>query len=367
MEVKKPVDFHGFELDLSHQAAAHCENGRISALLRYEGIALSEPMIFGLASGLYFAHLPFVKLGGYPVTAFRSFPGVLFQRITKQLNIKTDTRRFLNKGHAMQELDRVLMEEKRPVGCVVGMYDLPYVPAEYRFRFNGHNICITGKDEKRDEYCVLDSNATQMVTISRDDLIRVRFATGGTYPLMGQMYWIKSIPADLPERLRSERTDVDFLKPLVLKAIKDTCKNMTSQPKWFPYVGVNGIRYLARKMRTWEKTLGKRRARLYLVQVIRMLEEIGTGGAGFRFVYGAFLQEASERTGLAVLNDYSLRITEIGDMWRDFGYKASKVFKRRAGDDLTYDDLADMVEKIGEAERSFYLDLLKTEASLMDS
>jgi hypothetical protein len=69
------------------------------------------------------------------------------------------------------------------------------------------------------------------------------------------------------------------------------------------------------------------------------------------------LQEASERTGIAELNDYSIRITEIGDMWRDFGYKASKVFKRRAGDDLTYNDLADMVEKIGEAERSFFHDL----------
>ena len=90
-----------------------------------------------------------------------------------------------------------------------------------------------------------------------------------------------------------------------------------------------------------------------------MMEQIGTGGAGFRFVYGAFLQEASERTGIAELNDYSLRITEIGDMWRDFGYKASKVFKRRAGDNYTYDDLADMLEKIGKAERTFFLDLLQ--------
>jgi hypothetical protein len=90
-----------------------------------------------------------------------------------------------------------------------------------------------------------------------------------------------------------------------------------------------------------------------------MLEEIGTGGAGFRFVYGAFLQEASEWTGIAELNDYSLRITEIGDMWRDFGYKASKVFKRRAGDSYTYDDLADLLEKISDAERSFFLDLQK--------
>ena len=121
MEVKNGVDFQGFELNISHQSAAHCENGSISALLRYQGIDLSEPMIFGLASGLYFAHLPFVKLGGYPVTAFRTYPGVLFKRITRQLGIKTETRRFLNKEHAMRELDRVLLEERTPVGCVVGM------------------------------------------------------------------------------------------------------------------------------------------------------------------------------------------------------------------------------------------------------
>ena len=358
MELLVPTEFKGYELKINHRHAAHCENGTISSLLRFYGINLSEPMVFGLASGLFFAHLTFVKMNGMPVTAFRTIPGVLFKRITRLLGIKSASQRFLSKEKAMRKLDQLIMEERIPVGCVVGIYELPYYPPENRFRFNGHNICIIGKDEESGDYRVLDSNATEKVTITRDDLIKVRFAKGA-YPLMGQMYWIKSIPEDLPERMRTDKPDVEFLRPLVLKSIKDTCKNMTSQPKWFPYVGANGIQYLSRKMRTWEKKLGKRRARLYLVQVIRMLEEIGTGGAGFRFVYGAFLQEASERTGIAELNDYSLRITEIGDMWRDFGYKASKVFKRRAGESYTYDDLADMLEKISDAERSFFLELLK--------
>jgi hypothetical protein len=358
MELLVPTEYSGYELQIDHRHAAHCENGTISSLLRYYGINLSEPMVFGLASGLFFAHLTFVKMGGMPVTAFRTFPGVLFKRITRLLGIKSASRRFLNKEKSMRKLDQLIMEERIPVGCVVGIYDLPYYPPENRFRFNGHNICVIGKDEARDEYRVLDSNATEKVTISRDDLLKVRFAKG-TYPLMGQMYWIKSVPESLPERLRRDKPDVEFLRPLVLKAIKDTCRNMTSQPKWFPYVGANGIMYLARRMRTWERERGRRRARIYLVQVIRMLEEIGTGGAGFRFVYGAFLQEASEWTGIAELNDYSLRITEIGDQWRDFGYKASKVFKRRAGDGYTYDDLADLLEKIGDAERKFFLDLQK--------
>lgn len=337
------------ELNLEHHPAAHCENGVISALLRYEGIDLSEPMIFGLASGLFFTHFPFIKMGGMPVTSFRTFPGVLFKRIMKILGIKAETRRFINKEHSMDALDDVLLRQRKPVGCVVGMYYLPYAPLEYRFHFNGHNICVIGKDEKTGVYTVLDSNATEKVTISRKDLLKVRFPKGGVYPLMGQMYWIKWVPRTLPD-----------LNPLILKAIRKTCRNMAFQPKFIPYVGCHGIITLSKRIRTWEKTMGPRRARLNLAQVIRMQEEIGTGGAGFRFVYGAFLQEASERTGINELNDYSRQITKIGDLWREFAFKAARIYKRREGEHYTYDDLGDLLERIGHMEDDFFHRLYHT-------
>ncbi len=334
------------ELNVSHRSTAHCENGAISTLLRFHGVDLSEPMIFGLSSGLFFTHMPFVKMSGMPVTSFRTFPGVLFKRVTKLLGIKTASRRYLNKEHAMRDLDKLVLEKKTPVGCVVGMYFLPYIPIEYRFHFNGHNICIIGKDDQSGDYTVLDSNATQKVTISSKDLVKVRFAKGGTYPLLGQMYWIKKMPEQLPP-----------LKPLIIKSIHKTCRNMVSQPKFVPFVGTNGILFLSKRIRDWEKTMGVRRAKLNLAQVIRMLEEIGTGGAGFRFIYGAFLQEAADITGIEELNDYSRRITEIGDKWREFAYKASRIFKRRAGENYTYDDLGDLLQLIGEQERRFFTDL----------
>lgn len=334
------------ELQLNHQTAAHCENGAISSLLRYHGINLSEPMIFGLASGLFFTHIPFVKMGGMPVTSFRTFPGVLFYRITHMLGIQAKTRHFFNREKAMQQLDTLLLNEKKPVGCVVGMYYLPYLPIEYRFHFNGHNICITGKDEETGDYTVLDSNATEKVTISSEDLKRVRFPKGGVYPIMGQMYWIKEIPQELPN-----------LKPIILKAIRQTCHNMAFQPKFIPVVGTNGILFLSRRIRNWEKKWGSRRAKLNLAQLIRMLEEIGTGGAGFRFIYGAFLQEAADVTGIAELNQYSVHITEIGDLWREFAYKASRILKKREGEQYTYDDLGDLLQQIGEMEHSFFRDL----------
>lgn len=347
-------DFKGFELNLSHQPAAHCENGAISTLLRFYGIELSEPMIFGLASGLFFTHITFIKMGGLPVTSFRTFPGVLFMRITKLLGIKSTTRRFFSREAAMRKLDEMILKQQKPVGCVVGMYALPYMPKEYRFRFNGHNICVMGKDEKRDLYCVLDSNATQKVTISSKDLAEVRFPKGGVYPLMGQMYWIKSVPEQLPD-----------LRPIILKSIHKTCWYMTSQPKFIKYVGTNGILYLSERIRNWETMMGKRKALLNLAQVVRMLEEIGTGGAGFRFMYGAFLQEAADVTGINELNDYCRRITEIGDLWREFAYKASRIIKKREKDQYTYSDLGDLLQTIGEKERALFVDLDRTVKSYM--
>ena len=103
--------------------------------------------------------------------------------------------------------------------------------------------------------------------------------------------------------------------------------------------------------------MGKRRAALNLAQLIRMLEEIGTGGAGFRFIYGAFLQEAADRTGIDALNDFSRRITEIGDLWREFAYKASRIFKKRDGEQFTYDDLGDLLMRIGLLEERFFHEL----------
>lgn len=341
-----PLNAKYTELEIEHRQAAHCENGTISTLLRFYGIELSEPMVFGLASGLFFSHMPFVKLSGMPVTSFRTFPGVFFKRITKALGIKSKTRRYFKREKAMDKLDELLLRRKTPVGCVVGMYDLPYIPKEYRFRFNGHNICVTGKDETTNHYIVHDSNATQKVSISYDDLVKVRYATGGTYPLLGQMYWIEHIPDRIPD-----------MKPLVLRSIRKTCRHMVMWPRFIPYFGTNGIFLLSRRIRKWEQKLGRHDALLNLAQIIRMLEEIGTGGAGFRFIYGAFLQEAAEETGLNELKDYSRRITEIGDMWREFAYKGSRIIKKRKGEDYTFDNLADLIYNIGTREEQFFKEL----------
>jgi len=49
------------QIDFTHKQSAHCENGVVSNLMRHNGFDVSEPMVFGIGSGLLFSYLPFLK------------------------------------------------------------------------------------------------------------------------------------------------------------------------------------------------------------------------------------------------------------------------------------------------------------------
>jgi len=333
------------EIDFEHRSAAHCENGVTANLLRYYGYDYSEPLIFGLSASLYFVHLPFIKLAGFPVTSFRPLPGVIFARVTRLLGFKIYKRIFLSKKKAVSALDN-LMKKGIPTGCVVGMYYLPYMPLAYRFHFNAHNVCVIGKEN--DQYLLSDPVATEKVTITSRDLLRARFAKG-TYPPFGKLYRIKSFPKKAPD-----------INQLVRKAILKNCRRMIHEPGPVPFVGVNAFKHLGNKIPKFPKIYGERKAALHLAQLIRMMEEIGTGGAGFRFLYAAFLQEAAEITGIRKLNDFSQRLTEIGDQWRIFAAEAGRISKNRSTVNVDYQTIGDRLKAIGKQEETFFTDLEKT-------
>ena len=330
------------KIDFKHSQAAHCESGVTSNILRFYGIDLSEPMVLGSGAGLFFSYMPFIRLHGMQVVSFRPLPGHIFARVTNRLKVRISERRFLNKDKSMQALDK-LLEQGIPVGNIVGVFYLPYFPKEYRFHFNAHNICVTGKEDGI--YTVSDPVSMVANELSYEDLKRVRFAKG-TYPPMGKMYWVKKVETATPD-----------LEPAIVSGIKLNCSRMLDIP--IPFFGVKGIAMLAGKMRLWEKKLGPKKAALQLAQVIRMLEEIGTGGAGFRYMYAAFLQESSVLLGKPVLNDFAMQMTAVGDLWRDFAFEAARKFKKRGDDVCTYGQLADKLLAISGEEKRFFTSLRK--------
>jgi hypothetical protein len=121
-----------------------------------------------------------------------------------------------------------------------------------------------------------------------------------------------------------------------------------------PWFGNKAIFLLANRIKAYPKKLPPRKAALYLGNIIRMQEEIGTGGAGFRFLHAAFLQEAGQMLKRDDLLRFSEELTAIGDDWRNFAYNAARIMKARQSETVSYDELSGLLRICGEKEKDFF-------------
>jgi hypothetical protein len=323
------------ETNFTHHQAAHCENGVASNLLKYNGLSISEPMVFGIGSGLFFVYLPFLKINYAPAISYRPMPGSIFNKVAQRLGLKIKRQKFSSQVNAMKALDENL-KNKIPSGLQVGVYNLTYFPDEYRFHFNAHNLVVYGKTATH--YLISDPVMQTVTTLTHDELNKVRFAKGAFEP-RGQLYYPIQVP-----------TNVD-LKGAIIKGIKNTCRDMLAP---MPIIGVRGIRYVAKLIKKWPVKEGTKKANHYLAQIVRMQEEIGTGGGGFRFIYAAFLQEAAVVLDNPELQILSLEMTAIGDLWRDFALDASRVYKNRSTKVDVYNTLSEDLLAIADKEEVFF-------------
>src|SRR5690606_23133200 len=222
--------------------------------MRYNGFTVSEPMVFGIGSGLLFCYIPLLMVNHAPVMTYRAMPGFIFKRFAKRVGIKIKREKFKDPAAAKARLDENL-NNNNPVGLQLGVYNLVYFPDEYRFHFNAHNLGVYGKDNGR--HLISDPIMENDTSLTAKELEKVRCAKGDFRP-NGHMYY----PISFPEKFD--------LEPAIIKGIKRTCRDMLAP---IPIVGVKGIRTIARLIRKWPKKKGNKTANHYLGQVVRMQEE----------------------------------------------------------------------------------------------
>lgn len=323
------------KLDFEHQQSAHCENGVTRSLLNNIGVnQITEPLAFGIGAGLFYIYVPLLKINNGPVIAFRPMPGLIFKRTCRALGIEVVRKKFSSKEKAASVLDECLAEG-HPVGCQVGVYFLTYFPKEYRFHFNAHNLIVYGHEG--DQYLISDPVMENTTSLTAYELDRVRFAKGTLSP-RGQLYYPATAVTVTHETIKKaivtgiKRNAADMLQPIV------------------PFVGVKGIRFTGRKIKKWRDKLGPKQAGLYLAQLVRMQEEIGTGGGGFRYIYGAFLQEAHVYHPNNELIEISKMFTASGDLWRTAAVQAAGIYKGRLGSQEDFDVMGNYLLEIAEIE-----------------
>jgi Domain of unknown function (DUF4872)/Butirosin biosynthesis protein H, N-terminal len=328
----------------THIQTAHCENGVGTGLLRYHGLDfMTEPLLFGMGSGIFYIHIPFLMINGGPAISYRSMPGFIFSRASKSLGIKVNRKKFKNEQEAYQYLNKQI-ELGNPVGCQVGVYNLPYFPAEYRFHFNAHNLVVYGKENGL--YLVSDPVMETVTTLTEEDMRKVRFAKGPLAP-KGHVYY--------PEQVKP--VSKEQIQKAIIKGIKHSAFEMLYIPG--SIAGVSGINYTARQIRKWREKLGPKKAALYLGQIVRMQEEIGTGGGGFRFLYAAFLEQAYQYIQNEQLLSISDEFTKAGDLWRASAITMGRIFKGRLNEQQSYNESADMLDEIANIEKEAFKKLRK--------
>ncbi|HOE67532.1 MAG TPA: BtrH N-terminal domain-containing protein [Candidatus Hydrogenedentes bacterium] len=332
------------EAGFCHRLGAHCESSTIAGLLRHAGAPLSEPMVFGIAGAIFFGYFD-TRMLPFPTFTARSQPGKIRDYLTKYLRIEFPGRRFRHPGKASAALD-ALLARGTPAAVQVDFFYMDYVPPYSRAHFNGHFVTVAGKRDG--VYWVSDAYCAELKPLDAATLERARFARGSFAP-RGFMYHVGKVPANLD------------IEKAIRRGIKHAAFFMLRLP--IPFLGVAGIRRLAKKLLDWPRhAVSVDRLAHEMMMIHVMLEDRGTGGAGFRYLYATFLQEAAGVLGKQELACLAREMMENGDAWRAISLFAARTGKKRDVGPDRLEELSAMVRARADAEERLFQELAKVVA-----
>jgi hypothetical protein len=318
---------------------AHCESGTVTALLNHHGLKISESLVFGISSGLFFGYLKTPMLQ-FPAVVVRTRPGTILDKFSKRTGVAFHTKRFSDPVKAEVELDR-LLEQNQPVAVQADFFYMDYFPSWYRIHMNVHYLVVIGREGEK--YIVSDCYHPVIAEIGRNELRKGRFAGGNMAP-RGFMCYPVNVPAY-----------IDF-RTGIIRGIKGTVSNMLGIP--LPFLGVKGIRKFADKIVEWPKYARDMDQLAHeIIRINILLEDQGTGGGGFRYMYASFLRESADLLNMPEFYELSKRMMNIGDGWREISLFASRMGKNRNLENSKLKELGNMIRARADLEDSFFKDL----------
>lgn len=271
----------------------HCETTALGVLLRHEGLDLSEPMLFGLGSGLSFVYWD-SKGMRFPFLGGRVKPFELTRSLAAVLGLQLLVGETSSPRKAWQNVAAPI-DAGRPVGLQLDSYHLDYFTT--KVHFGGHVVAMYGYDE-RDAYLVDTAPQGGAVSTSLAGLARAR-AERGPMTAKHRSFTITALrkPTSPGER--------------IIPAIK-TCADAFLNPP-IANLGHRGIEKTAGQVPKWLRRSGSPREDL--PQAALLMEKAGTGGALFRNLYRDFLAECAQLIDSSHLRTGHSLYTEAASLW----------------------------------------------------
>lgn len=254
---------------------SHCETTALGVLLRHAGLEVSEPMLFGLGSGLSFIYwdskqqqLPF--LGG------RVKPFVLTQNLTQRLGIELRVQETNSVRKAWDQV-RSSVDLGIPVGLQLDSHDLEYFSTQVHFA--GHVVAMYGYDSKR-AYVIDTAQQGGAVSTSLESLAKARAARG---PMSARH-------RSFTVQMAASNANSEQLNSAIIPAITSCAEDFLTPP--IANLGNRGIRTASKRVKSWFDRV-ENPDRDFAV-IATLMERAGTGGALFRNLYRDFLTECQE-------------------------------------------------------------------------
>ncbi|WP_416903777.1 BtrH N-terminal domain-containing protein [Micromonospora echinospora] len=276
-------------------AGRHCETTTLGALLRHEGVELSEPMLFGLGEGLAFVYWDARNMD-VPFLGGRTKPMMITRTVADRLGLTLHVQETASPRKAWQNVTAALAAG-RPVGLQLDCYHLEYFTT--KVHFGGHFVALYGYDETH-AYLVDTAPQGGTVTTTLTSLERARSERG---PMTARnLSYTVAGPTDRPDLGDAIRT-----------AVRNNAHAFLDPP--IANLGHRGIDKAARQVTRWlDRANDPSRD---LPQAAALMERGGTGGALFRAMYRDFLAECA-----TIVDDDDIRhghrmYAEIAPLWTE--------------------------------------------------
>lgn len=302
--------------DVEPRGMQHCETTALGVLLRHEGLELSEPLLFGLGSGLSFVYwdgkgMPFPFLGG------RVKPFELTRNLAARLGLTLTVAETTSARRAWENVAGAL-DAGRPVGLQLDSFHLDYFGT--KVHFGGHVVAMYGYDSQN-AYLV---DTDQQGGAVRTSLAALALARSERGPMTARN---RSFTLAVPGR------PVVWQEQL-LPAVRDCAEAFLAAP--IANLGHRGIEKAGRLVPGW---LGRaEEPRRDLAQAALLMERGGTGGALFRVLYRDFLGECVRvidhehlRTGHRLYGEAAVLWTEVAGLVEKAGESGDPGHLQQAG------------------------------------
>ncbi|SEH01067.1 Butirosin biosynthesis protein H, N-terminal [Nonomuraea solani] len=279
--------------DLDTRGLRHCETTALGVLLRHQGLDLSEPMLFGLGSGLSFIYWDGKNMG-FPFLGGRVKPFELTRNLATRLELDLVVEETTSPRRAWDNVAAPI-DAGQPVGLQLDSYHLDYFGT--KVHFGGHVVAMYGYDD-HNAYLVDTDQQGGAVSTSLASLAQARAARG---PMTARH---RSFTLTVPGKAPS-------VQSRIVPAITACAAAFLNPP--IANLGHRGIEKAGKLVRTWlQRTDHPQRD---LPQAALLMEKAGTGGALFRNLYRDFLAECAELLDSGHLRTGHELYAEAATLW----------------------------------------------------